>query len=127
MKTKSIGKSASPASKKSGKGFKKTIRKAFLMRVNPDQHEEYHRRHSPIWSKLESVLKSHGVRNYSIYLHPETSQLFAYVEIEDESLWPSIAETPVCKKWWAHMRDVMPSNPDNSPVSADLKEVFHID
>jgi L-rhamnose mutarotase len=27
----------------------------------------------------------------------------------------------------AHMRDVMPANPDNSPVSAELKEVFYLD
>jgi len=25
------------------------------------------------------------------------------------------------------MKDVMPSNPDNSPVSKDLVRVFHID
>ncbi|MBZ0255855.1 L-rhamnose mutarotase, partial [bacterium] len=25
------------------------IRKAFLMQVNPDQHEEYQKRHNPIW------------------------------------------------------------------------------
>jgi L-rhamnose mutarotase len=107
-------------------GPKKTIRKAFLMKVHPDQHAEYQRRHSPIWPELEAVLKTHGVHNYSIFLHAETSQLFAYAEIEDEARWRSIAQTPECRKWWAHMHDVMPSNPDNSPVSADLKEVFHI-
>ncbi|CAK5470331.1 L-rhamnose mutarotase [Escherichia coli] len=25
------------------------IRKAFVMQVNPDAHEEYQRRHNPIW------------------------------------------------------------------------------
>ena len=39
----------------------------------------------------------------------------------------AIADTPECKKWWAYMGDIMPSNPDNSPVAADLAEVFHID
>ena len=48
-------------------------------------------------------------------------------EIEYEEMWAKIAETDICKKWWAHMKDVMPSNPDNSPVSKDLREVFHID
>ena len=65
--------------------------------------------------------------NYSIFLHQETSQLFAYVEIDDESRWQRIAQTEICKKWWAHMRDIMPSNPDNSPISTDLKELFHLD
>jgi hypothetical protein len=27
----------------------------------------------------------------------------------------------------AHMREVMPSNPNNSPVSMGLEEVFHVD
>ena len=103
------------------------IRKAFVMQVNPGQHEEYRRRHSPIWPELRSTLKSHGVHNYSIFLHQETNQLFAYVEIEDETKWQSIARTEVCQKWWTHMRDIMPSNRDNSPISEDLQEVFHMD
>ena len=103
------------------------IRKAFLMQVDPAKHEEYERRHRPIWPELEATLKSHGVHNYSIYLDAETSCLFAYVELEDEARWDSIAETEICKKWWAHMRAIMPSNPDNSPVSKELREVFHID
>ena len=103
------------------------IRKAFLMKVKPYAHEEYEHRHRPIWEELENTLKDHGVTNYSIYLEPETSQLFAYAEIESEERWTAIAETDVCKRWWAHMKDVMPTNPDNSPVSKALREVFHLD
>jgi L-rhamnose mutarotase len=103
------------------------IRKAFLMRVDPNRHEQYRQRHNPIWPELESTLKAHGVHNYSIFLDPRTSQLFAYVEIEDEARWISIARTQICQKWWAHMCEIMPSNPDNSPISKDLMEVFHID
>jgi L-rhamnose mutarotase len=54
-------------------------------------------------------------------------QLFAYAEIEDEAQWAAIAQTEICGKWWAHMGDIMPSNPDNSPVASDLREVFHIE
>ena len=103
------------------------IRKALVMQVDPDKHEEYCRRHNPIWEELHVVLKAHGVHNYSIFLHPETNQLFAYVEIEDESRWQSIADTEICRRWWVYMRDIMPSNPDNSPCSQELNEVFHID
>jgi len=100
---------------------------AFAMSVKAGQEEEYERRHQPIWPELEAVLKEHGVHNYSIFLHPATRQLFGYAEIEDEERWNAIAQTDVCRKWWAHMRDLMPSNPDNSPQSADLREVFHTD
>ena len=103
------------------------IRKAFTMSVHPDQHAEYERRHRPIWPELEQLLIAHGVTNYSIFLDPGTSQLFAYAEIEDEARWAQIAETEVCRRWWAHMKDLMPSHPDHSPIATDLKEVFHID
>ena len=103
------------------------IRKAFVMSVNAGSEEEYERRHRPIWPELEAVLRAHGVHNYSIFLHPETRQLFGYAEVEDEGKWAAIARTPECRRWWAHMREVMPSNPDDSPVSAGLKEVFHLD
>ncbi|NKB70677.1 MAG: L-rhamnose mutarotase [Candidatus Latescibacteria bacterium] len=103
------------------------IRKAFVMNVNPDQHEEYEKRHTPIWADLEQTLKDHGVHNYSIFLEPDTHQLFAYVEIEDEERWNAIAQTDPCKRWWAYMKDIMASNPDNSPQSKEIREVFHID
>jgi L-rhamnose mutarotase len=103
------------------------IRKAFLMSVDPTQHTEYERRHRPIWRELEDTLRAHGAHNYSIYLDPDSSRLFGYVEIEDEARWNAIAQTPICRKWWAHMKDIMPSNPDNSPVSKELREVFHMD
>jgi len=69
----------------------------------------------------------HGVRTYSIFLDDQTNELFAYVEFESEERWAQIAQTEVCQRWWRSMRQIMPSNPDNSPVSRDCREVFHIE
>ncbi|MGC6229606.1 L-rhamnose mutarotase [Hafnia paralvei] len=102
------------------------IRKAFVMQVNPDAHAEYQRRHSPIWPELEAELKAHGAHHYSIFLDEKRNLLFGFVEVESEARWNAIAETDVCQRWWKHMGDVMPSNPDYSPVSDDLKEVFYL-
>ena len=102
------------------------IRKAFLMSVHPGAEAEYERRHQPIWPELAAVLKAHGVHNYSIFLEPTTRQLFVYVEVEDEARWAAIAQTEVCRRWWQHMREIMPSHPDNSPVAQELREVFHL-
>ncbi len=96
--------------------------------MHPDRHDEYARRHNPIWPELQKVLLEHGVRSYSIYLDAETSVLFAYAEIESEELLAKpIASTDVCQRWWRHMQELMPSNPDGSPVARDLREVFHIE
>ena len=102
------------------------IRKAFRMSVHPDQHSEYERRHRPIWQELEATLIAHGVHTYSIYLDEATNDLFGYVEIEDEARWRAIASTDVCQRWWQYMKDIMPSHDDGSPVSRELREVFHI-
>lgn len=102
------------------------IRKAFKMTVFPDMVEDYIKRHNPIWAELEDVLKDHGVHNYSIFLDPETYSLFGYAEIESEEQWNAIAETPICQKWWTHMKDLMETNADDSPQSVELQSVFYL-
>jgi L-rhamnose mutarotase len=97
------------------------------MSVHPGRYEEYARRHDPIWPELEQTLFEHGVRSYSIYLDATTGDLFAHAEIESEERWNAVAGTDVCQRWWRHMRELMPSNPDSSPVSRELREVFHIE
>jgi L-rhamnose mutarotase len=102
------------------------MRKAFRMSVHPGREAEYERRHNPIWPELEQALRSHGVRSYSIFIDPATNDLFAYAEIDSEELWQAIAQTEVCRRWWTHMQELMPSHRDASPVSRELREVFHI-
>jgi L-rhamnose mutarotase len=103
------------------------IRKAFVMTVYPDQHEEYEKRHNEIWPEMVNELHKHGARNYSIFLDKETNKLFGYVEIENEELWNEMASTDINQKWWEYMEPVMETNPDKSPVSLELKEVFHME
>lgn len=102
------------------------LRKGFVMQINPDAHQEYKKRHDEIFPELVAVLKSHGVHHYSIFLDSQRNLLFGYVEIENESRWNAIAQTEECQKWWAFMQDIMPSNPDNSPISQDLTQVFYL-
>jgi L-rhamnose mutarotase len=102
------------------------IRKAFRMSVHPGAVDEYVRRHNPIWVELEDTLRAHSVRSYSIFLDASTHDLFAYAEIDNEEQWSAIASTDVCRRWWHHMRELMPVNTDDSPVARDLREVFHI-
>ena len=103
------------------------IRKAFVMSVNEGCEAEYIHRHQPIWPDLEAALLENRVKTYSIFHHAQTRQLFAYVEFESEAQWAAIARTEVCRRWWAHMRELMPSNPDNSPVALEIPEIFHIE
>ena len=103
------------------------MRIAFKMNLFEGNLEEYTKRHNPIWPELEKVLKDHGVITYSIYLDKETNILFGYAEIEDKKKWDEVANTDICRKWWDYMAPLMEVNPDKSPVSKDLLEVFHIE
>ena len=103
------------------------IRKAFRMSVHAGQEVEYERRHNPIWRELEDTLVRHGVRTYTIFLDPATRDLFGYAEIDSEERWRAIADTEVCRRWWRHMKEIMPANPDDSPVSSEMREVFHLE
>jgi len=102
------------------------IRRAFRMSIHAGQAAEYERRHSPIWAELEATLRAHGVETYTIFLDDASGDLFAYVEFENEARWTAVADTDVCRRWWRHMREIMPSRDDDSPISRDLREVFHL-
>ena len=97
------------------------------MAVHSGHEAEYARRHQQIWHELEQTLIAHGVRTYSIYIDPVTSDLFAYVEFDNEERWNAVSATDVCRRWWRHMCDIMPSNADSSPVTTELREVFHLE
>jgi L-rhamnose mutarotase len=97
------------------------------MTVHPEFAAEYERRHRPIWAELEDTLIDHGVHTYSIFFDPVTCDLFAYAEIESEDRWAAVADTDVCRRWWQYMRELMPTNPDGSPVTSPLQEVFHVE
>jgi L-rhamnose mutarotase len=103
------------------------IRKAFRMSVHPGSEMEYARRHQPIWPELEQTLLQHGVHTYTIFYDRATNDLFAYVELENAEQWAAIAATDVCRRWWRYMRELMPSNADDSPIAAELREIFHIE
>lgn len=96
------------------------------MTLYQGQITEYKKRHNPIWEELKSVLKAHGVYNYSIFFDEETHTLFGYAELESDEKWKTIANTDICKKWWEFMSDIMKTNPDNGPVSVELTNVFYL-
>lgn len=53
--------------------------------------------------------------DYSIFLNRETLELFGYAEVKSIEQWQAIAQTGVCRKWWAYMADLMVNNADGTP------------
>jgi L-rhamnose mutarotase len=102
-------------------------RKAFAMRLRPGYEGEYKKRHDEIWPELKAELRKAGVSNYSIYLDKKTNTLFAFQHLADDASDGELANQKIVKKWWHMMKDIMDTNPDESPVSDTLEELFHMD
>lgn len=96
------------------------------MQLFPGMREEYKKRHDEIWPELVTLLKETGISDYSIFLDGSTNSLFGVMQVSDQVALDKLPEHPVMKRWWAHMKDIMASNPDNSPVSVPLEDVFYL-
>jgi L-rhamnose 1-epimerase len=101
--------------------------KGFKMKLNSGMEDEYEKRHNELWPEMADMIHEHGGSNYTIFWDKDTNILFGYIEIEDEEKWSKGADTAINRKWWDFMAPVMETNPDNSPVAIDLKNVFHLD
>lgn len=99
---------------------------AFVMQLNPGCEAEYKKRHDEIWPELVEELKQAGVEDYSIFLHPQTLQLFGVLWRSNTHSMDQLPAKEVMQKWWAFMGDIMQANPDNSPVAHELKSVFYL-
>ncbi|MCM4154853.1 L-rhamnose mutarotase [Gramella sp. AN32] len=101
-------------------------RLAFKMQLKSGFREEYIKRHSEIWPELRVLLKEAGISEYSIFLDEKTNTLFAFQKVTGSSGSQDLSGYPVVKKWWNFMADIMEVNPDNSPISTALEEVFYM-
>jgi L-rhamnose mutarotase len=102
-------------------------RHAFAMRLKAGCEQEYKKRHDAIWPELKAELRKAGISDYSIYLDQKTNTLFAFQYLADDAADGALPQKEIVQKWWAMMADIMETNPDNSPKSEDLPEMFHMD
>ena len=102
-------------------------RTAFKMKLKPGCEAEYKKRHDEIWPELAQLIRDSGVSDYSIFLDAETNILFAVQKQSGEQGSQDLGSNPVVRKWWNYMADIMESNPDNSPVTIPLNEVFYLE
>jgi L-rhamnose mutarotase len=101
-------------------------RLAFKMKLFPGKEAEYKKRHDEIWPELQGLLKEAGISEYSIFLDEETNSLFGVLKVTDPQNLNTLPKQEVMQRWWRYMADIMEANPDNSPVSIPLKEVFYL-
>ena len=96
------------------------------MTLNQGQIAEYQRRHDEIWPELSALLKNTGISDYAIFLDESTHSLFGVLFVSNPSDLDALPLNPIMQRWWAYMADIMETNPDNSPLSVPLKQVFYM-
>jgi L-rhamnose mutarotase len=101
-------------------------RLAFRMKLKPGHKEEYRKRHAEIWPELRQLLSDAGVYEYSIFLEEDTNTLFAFQKLKSGGGSQALGENPIVQRWWKYMADIMETNPDYSPMSVALEEVFYM-
>ena len=99
---------------------------AFKMYLYKGFEDEYKKRHDEIWPELQTLLKDTGISDYSIFLDETTNTLFGVMKVNDLSKLNELPSSAVMQRWWKYMGDIMESNPDSSPVSTPLTEVFYL-
>ncbi|MCF1432394.1 L-rhamnose mutarotase [Agrobacterium vitis] len=103
-----------------------TEKYAFKMQLHPGMEAEYKKRHDAIWPELVALLHEAGVSDYSIHLDRETNTLFGLLTRPKGHGMAALPEHPVMQRWWAHMGDIMATNPDRAPVAIDLVPMFYM-
>lgn len=101
-------------------------RKAFKMFLKPGYEKEYEKRHNEIWPELKQLIQESGVSDYSIFWDKDTNILFATQKVKGESGSQDLGNNPIIQKWWTYMADIMETNPDNSPITIELSEIFYL-
>ena len=101
-------------------------RVAFKMHLKKGMKKEYKKRHDAIWPELKQLLEYAGISEYSIFLDEATDTLFAVQKVTEGSGSQDLGQNEIVQKWWNYMADIMKTNPDNSPVSIELEEVFYM-
>lgn len=100
--------------------------RAFRMKLDPGQAEQYRKRHDEIWPELTDALRTAGVVDYRIFLDPESLALFAVLTHADQHLLDQLPTLPVMQRWWRSMQSIMASHPDASPITVELQPMFSL-
>jgi L-rhamnose mutarotase len=100
---------------------------AFTMKLKPGVAAEYQKRHDELWPELAAAIRAAGISDYSIFLDQKTLTLFAVQKQADGHRAAALPDHPAVRKWWAYMAPLMEVNADNSPVTGELRQVFHLD
>jgi len=119
-----------PARRASLSGDAAVRRYAQLIRLRPEDEQEYIRYHALVWPQVLQTIADCNIRNYSIFLR--AGLLMAYFEYHGtdmEADMRKMAQCPHTQRWWAIMDPMQAQLADAAPGEkwSEMREVFHFD
>ncbi|MFL9924014.1 L-rhamnose mutarotase [Herbaspirillum lusitanum] len=99
---------------------------AFTLQLKAGYADEYRRRHDALWPELAELLHATGIRDYSIFLEPDSGKLFGVLRRLPGHRMEQLPAHPVMQRWWRYMADLMEAGKDFQPVSVELRPMFHL-
>lgn len=75
---------------------------AFILRLRPGAAEAYDKAHAEVWPEMLALLKSAGIREYSIFRRDELLFL-TFRAVDFETTWKQLENHPVNLRWQAAM------------------------
>lgn len=98
---------------------------AFALRMKPGAAAEYRRRHDELWPEMRALLLGAGILHYEIFLHEESSLLFAHIVRRRDHSMDRLPDSPVQQRWQRHMSDILLQR-DGKPVRDALAPMFRL-
>jgi L-rhamnose mutarotase len=105
---------------------------AQIIRLKPEETDEYKRIHADVWPEVLRTIETCHIRNYSIFLREPENLLFAYFEYHGDDLQADMAvmaADEATQRWWK-ITDPMQEpleTVDDGQWWAPAEEVFHTD
>eukprot|EP00512_Aurantiochytrium_limacinum_P000530 CAMPEP_0171493308 /NCGR_PEP_ID=MMETSP0958-20121227/4892_1 /TAXON_ID=87120 /ORGANISM="Aurantiochytrium limacinum, Strain ATCCMYA-1381" /LENGTH=210 /DNA_ID=CAMNT_0012026921 /DNA_START=233 /DNA_END=865 /DNA_ORIENTATION=- len=77
---------------------------AGICKLRPEKEDQYTQLHDHTWQEVMEIMYKNNIRNFSVFLHKPSSQMFSYFEYVgkhyDQDM-ANIAKDPVVKSWWS--------------------------
>ena len=103
-------------------------RVCFVLKVKPDQVEEYKARHREVWPEMRDALSTAGWRDYSLFLRPDGLLIGYLVTSDFAQAKAAMKHVPVNHRWQQHMAPLFEALEAHADDGMEpIEEVFHLD
>lgn len=102
-------------------------RVCFLLRVEPEQLDEYITRHRSVWPEMLEALRDTGWHNYSLFAD-DSGMIVGYLETEDfAAAQAEMEHTVINSAWQQSMSPLFAAGGSFDDSPARLPEIFNLE